>query len=526
MAICAATLGGRPTHVLRATTTRIHALLSLELGRTSMNAPLATRYLVCGLYALFLWPIGSLMAEAEQRPNIVLILADDLGWSDLGCYGSDLHETPRLDRFAGECVRFTDAYAMPVCSPTRAALLTGRHAARVHMTIWSEGSMQGPKNRPLLQGDSLASLPHTETTLAKYLQEAGYLTALVGKWHLGDADHFPETHGFDVNIGGTHWGAPTTFWWPYSGAGRFGPEFRYVPHLEFGQPGEYLTDRLTDEAIRVIDHAGDQPFFLYLAHHAPHTPIEAKAEDVKHFDAKLNAGLHQQNAVYAAMIKSIDESVGRILDELTKRDLENNTIVIFASDNGGFIGVDSKSGQTVPVTDNWPLRSGKGSCYEGGIRVPLMIRWPGVTPAGAVCKQPVVVMDLFPTLLGAAQAVSQASVTLDGIDLKPLLIDPTTTLRRDALFFHYPHYYPTTTPVSAVRAGDWKLLEYFEDDRVELYNLDEDLGETNDLATRFPAKVSELREQLQRFRAETQAALPTPNPDFARRSNRSLRPEN
>ncbi|MBM4025095.1 MAG: hypothetical protein FJ280_06745, partial [Planctomycetes bacterium] len=197
-------------------------------------------------------------AVAAQKPNIVLILADDLGWADLGCYGSDLHETPHLDRLATEGVRFTQAYAMPVCSPSRAALLTGQHAARVRITIWSEGSLKGPANRRLLQADSRHDLPHSETTLAQRLHDGGYLTALVGKWHLGDANHYPETHGFDVNIGGTHWGAPQTFWWPYRGRERFG-EFRYVPHLEFGKPGEYLTDRLTDEALRVIDHAGDKP---------------------------------------------------------------------------------------------------------------------------------------------------------------------------------------------------------------------------------------------------------------------------
>jgi arylsulfatase A len=471
-------------------------------------------------WTLMLW-IGFLLAssvaiaveEPSERPNIVFILADDLGWADLGCYGADLHETPNLDRLAADSVRFTDAYAMPVCSPTRAAVLTGRHAARVRMTIWSEGSLRGPQNRKLLQADSLHSLPHTETTLAKHLQDAGYLTALVGKWHLGDADHYPETHGFDVNIGGTHWGAPQTFWWPYRGTGRFGPEYRYVPHLEFGKPGEYLTDRLTDEAIRVIDHAGDKPFFLYLAHHAPHTPIEAKVDDVQYFQAKLSSDMHHQNAVYAAMIKSLDESVGRVLAYLRSRGLDQRTIVVFASDNGGFIGVDRQAGQTVPVTSNAPLRSGKGSCYEGGIRVPLTIRWPGVTPRGTVCDEPVVVMDLFPTLL-AAVGVTLADVTLDGLDLKPLLERPTAKLDRDALYFHYPHYYSTTTPVSAVRAGDWKLLEYFEDARVELYNLKDDLGEASELSEQLPDKADQLRQRLHDWRKDVGAALPSPNPNF------------
>ena len=286
-----------------------------------------------------------------------------------------------------------------------------------------------------------------------------------------------------------------------------------MPHLEFGEPGEYLTDRLTDEAIKVMDHASDKPFFLYLAHHAPHTPIEAKADDVKHFEAKLQPDMQHQNAVYAAMIKSVDESIGRVLTHLNEHGLQQNTVVIFASDNGGYIGVDRKSGQTVPVTNNAPLRSGKGSCYEGGVRVPLMIRWPGVTPQGAECHEPVVVMDLFPTLLAAA-GVACPDAELDGLDLSPLLKDPAATLDRDALFFHYPHYYTTTTPVNAIRQGNWKLLEYFEDDHVELYNLKDDLGETTDLSRQLPDKADQLRKRLHDWRNKVGAALPSSNPNF------------
>ncbi|MBI5774284.1 MAG: sulfatase [Verrucomicrobia bacterium] len=450
----------------------------------------------------------------SSKPNIVLILADDLGWADLGCYGADLHETPNIDRLAKESVRFTQAYAMSVCSPTRAALMTGKHAARAHITIWAEGSLKGPQNRKLFQADSLHDLPHSETTLAKHLHDAGYLTVLVGKWHLGGADHFPETHGFDVNIGGTHWGAPQTFWWPYSGTGRFGSEYRYVPHLEFGQPGEYLTDRLTDEALKVIDRAGGKPFFLYLAHHAPHTPIEAKADDVKHFASKLKPGLNHQNAVYAAMVKSLDESVGRVLARLKMRGLEQNTIVIFTSDNGGYIGMDRRAGQNVPVTSNAPLRSGKGSLYEGGIRVPLIVRWPGVTPRGVECDEPVVLMDLFHTLRDSGALASGPASIADGIDLAPLLKNPATKLNRDALFFHYPHYYETTTPVSAVRAGDWKLLEYLEDNRVELFNLKDDPAEKTDLAARQTDKASDLRQRLHAWRESVGAAMPKANPVF------------
>ncbi len=467
-----------------------------------------------GLSALWAATCFPTHAAPAVPPNIVLILADDLGWADLGCYGADLHETPHLDRLAREGIRFTDAYAMSVCTPTRAALLTGKHAARLQMTIWSEGSLKGPSNRKLLQADSRHDLPRTEITLAKRLQTAGYLTAIVGKWHLGNADHYPETHGFDVSIGGTHWGAPQTFFWPYRGSGRFGSEFRYVPHLEFGQPGEYLTDRLTTEALRVIEQAGHRPFLLYLPHHAPHTPIEAKADDVAHFEAKRRPGLHHQNATYAAMVRSLDESVGRVLAALESRGLAQTTIVIFTSDNGGFIGRDRSAG--VPATNNTPLRSGKGSLYEGGIRVPLIIRWPGVTTAGSICREPVVLMDLFHTLqnLGGAEKTTPTATLADGIDLLPLMKNPAGKLQRDALFFHYPHYYETTTPVGAVRADGWKLLEYFEDNRIELYHLKEDPSEQRDLAGELPEKAAALRERLHAWRQSVSAAMPKPNPGF------------
>ena len=414
----------------------------------------------------------------------MLILADDLGWSDLACYGADLHRTPHLDRLAAAGVRFTDAYAgSSVCTPTRAALMTGRHPARLGMTIWAEAAEEPPKPERLIPPPAEHNLPLSETTIAEHLQAAGYQTALVGKWHLGDAKHYPEAQGFDVNIGGTLWGAPHTFFYPYSGRGMYGPEFRYVPHLEFGQQGEYLTDRLTDEALKVIDRCGDRPFFLYLAHHAPHTPIEAKAADVATFEQQLKPGMHHQNATYAAMIKSLDESVGRIRQHLTKRGLAERTLIIFSSDNGGFVGKDR--GRGVPVTSNWPLRSGKGALYEGGIRVPLLVSWPGVTSAGQVCHEPVVTMDLFSTLLAAAHA-APGDVPLDGVSLLSVLKEPASKLDREALYFHYPHYYHTTTPASAIRLGDRKLVEFYEDGRTELYNLRDDLGESHDLASSQP----------------------------------------
>lgn len=463
---------------------------------------------------IFILNCVQMVAAPAAVPNIVLILADDLGWSDVGCYGADLHETPRIDQLAREGVRFTQAYAMSVCSPTRSMLLTGKHAARLGITIWIEGSLRKTANRRLVDADSRHNLPHTEVTLASRLRDAGYLTALVGKWHLGDAGHFPETHGFDINIGGTHWGAPETFWWPYRGKERY-PEYRYVPHLELGRPGEYLTDRLTDEALRVIERAAGKPFFLYLSHHAVHTPIEAKPEYVKRFDAKLRPAFRHRNPVYAAMVKSLDDSVGRVLDQLRERGLTDNTIVIFTSDNGGYVGIGRKAGQNVSVTSNDPLRSGKGSLYEGGIRVPLLIRWPGATVAGAECAEPVLLADLFPTLVRAGTGSGEAARSgLDGIDLTPLLRQPRARLERDALFFHYPHYYATTTPAGAIRAGDWKLVEYFEDGRRELFNLTQDPRERNNLADREPARAAELQARLEAWRRDVGARMPTRNQDF------------
>lgn len=451
-----------------------------------------------------------------QPPNIVLILADDLGAHDLACDGADLHETPHLDQLARDGVRFTRACSpSPVCSPARAAILTGKSPARLRMTIWSEGSLRGPTSRKLLQAESRHDLPHAEVTLADRLQAVGYLTAAVGKWHLGDADHAPETQGFDVNIGGTRWGAPQSFFWPYRGAGRFAQEFRYVPHLEFGQPGEYLTDRLTDEALRVIDQSAAQrkPFLLYLAHHAPHTPIEARPDDVAHFRAKLQPDLHHQNPTYAAMVRSLDESVGRVLRRLRERGLEENSIVVFASDNGGYIGTSTHDGKAIPVTSNSPLRSGKGTCYEGGLRVPLIVKWPGHAAAGAECHQPVVLTDLFPTLLAVAGLTPDPQVPVDGLNLAPVLKSPAVELPRKAIHFHYPHYYfaPDSTPVSAIRAGDWKLLQFYEDQHVELYNLASDPAEERDLSATESARAADLRNQLQSWLKDVDAALPTTN---------------
>lgn len=450
-------------------------------------------------------------AQTKKPPlNVVLILADDLGWSDLGCYGADLHETPNIDRLAREGVRFTQAMSpSPVCSPTRASIMTGKHPARLGMTIWHEGAVtsQAGKpqgNRKLIEAVAEPNLPLKETTLAEILHDAGYRTAVVGKWHLGTAGFGPETQGFDINVGGTHWGAPATFFHPFRGSQRFGGEFRYVPGLGFGKPGDYLTDRLTDEAIRIIDEASPQPFFLYLAHHAPHTPIEAKKEMVEKYKAKLKPGMHHQNATYAAMIESFDESVGRIRDHLRRRGIDRNTVVIVTSDNGGFI--NESDGQK--VTDNHPLRSGKGALYEGGIRVPLIVYWPGVTKGGSItCDEPVVSTDLFKTICELAGKSAPAEAG-DGLSLISLIKDPQQRLPREDFFFHYPHYYPTTSPVSAIRTRDWKLLEYYEDGHVELYDLRNDPQERHDVANSNAERTASMRTRLNHWKREVNARLP------------------
>jgi arylsulfatase A len=473
------------------------------------------------------WWLAATLASVAQtsapvtspRPrNIVLMLADDLGARDLGCDGADLHETPRIDQLAREGMRFTQAYAMSVCSPTRAALLTGRHAARLRLTTWREASLNreadAAKNpRLLLPPVTGFDLPTDVPNLAQVMRSTGRLTFQVGKWHLGDAAHAPERYGFDVQIGGTHWGAPATFFHPFRGPFGASGEFRYVPGLGLGQPGDYLTDRITDEAIRLMDQAGERPFFLSLCFHNPHTPIEGKPELVARYRDRLNPGLRHQNPEYAAMIRTLDDNVGRVLDALDRRNLRSQTLVIFTSDNGGY--TNHFRGQR--VTDNGPLRSGKGSLYEGGIRVPLIVRFPGLTMPSTECSEPVLCTDLFPTLAELAGAPTETqAASLDGMSLVPLLGGPGGRLQREALFFHFPHYYSTTTPVSAVRARDWKLLEYHEDHRVELYRLTDDPGETRDIAGSHPAEAKRLRRLLHDWYGVVDAQMPLPNPAMQR----------
>ena len=482
-----------------------------------MQAIVATRIFV--LTALSLGVILTAPGQSEvQRPNIVFIMADDLGWSDLGCYGSDLHETPNLDRLAQESVVFSDAYAAsPVCSPTRASIMAGKHPARLHMTIWRESATRRGSKK-LLQPVALDALPLEHDSLAEILRDAGYYTAHIGKWHLGNAEAYPQAHGFDINIGGTLWGAPEAFFYPYNTEDRnYFNGWRYVPDLEPGKEGDYLTDRLTDRAIDIVEERQNEPFFLNLWYHTVHTPIEGKPELVEKYQRKIaseSPGNHV-NPYMADMVESMDENVGRVLARIEDLGLRDRTIVVFTSDNGGFIG-RCKLNPDLQVTSNAPLRSGKGSCYEGGIRVPMMIRGPN-TMANYERSEMVYTCDLYPTLLALAGMSDRIEQRLDGIDLSLLLTNRNASLERDTLYFHYPHYYGTTTPVSAIREGDWKLLEYFEDGRLELYNLGNDLGETEDLSLSRRSLANRLREKLDVWRKSVDAQLPEPNPDFVDR---------
>lgn len=443
-------------------------------------------------------------AQAPTKPNVVFILADDLGWADLGVYGADLHETPNLDRFAASGVRFTNAYAAsPVCSPTRASILTGKHPARLHITIWRESAHRPPTDRPLLTPRTMDHLPLDEITLGEVFRDAGYATAHIGKWHLGTAEQYPQNQGYDYNVGGTLWGAPETFFYPYSGDKNF-REPRYVPHLGGGKTGEYLTDRLTDEALTIIERHKAKPFFVQLWYHTVHTPIEGKPDVVERYRKKIREGMNHRNANYAAMMESLDENVGRVLAKLDELGLSDDTIVVFSSDNGGFI--NPYRGET--VTSNHPLRSGKGSVYEGGVRVPTIIRRPGVTAPGGVSDEPVSSVDFFDTLIELAGVDKPAKLRTDGISLVPLLRDPSATLDRSALFFHYPHYYLTTTPVSSVRVGDWKLLEFYEDSRLELFNLASDPSEEENVAKQQPERAQAMRERLREWLTQVDAQLP------------------
>lgn len=452
----------------------------------------------------------------EEKPNFILILIDDLGWTDLSSQGSTYYETPHIDGLASQGIRFTNGYAAcAVCSPSRAAVLTGRYPARVGITDWIRARFQGgdipeDKKNPteyvgepdlqLLCPPNPYWMEHEEVTIAEVLRENGYATGYIGKWHLGPDEWYPETQGFDHNVGGCDFGQPPSYFDPYFREGQ-----GQIPTLTPREEGEYLTDREADEAAAFIREHRDEPFFLQLAHYAVHTPIQAKEDLVDRYTRKPVT--NQTDPKYAAMVHSVDESVGRILDLLDETGIANRTMVIFTSDNGGLVG----------PTHNAPLRSGKGFPYEGGIRVPVIIRWPEVIEAARVSYEPVTGVDYMPTILEAAGISPPEGVTIDGLSLLGLLRSGgEQSLNREAIYWHFPHYRQgnRVTPYSIVRSGGWKLIKWYEGPRFELYNIQEDLGETKDLAGERPDKVEELDAKLTHWLESTGALLPRPNPDY------------
>jgi arylsulfatase A-like enzyme len=459
------------------------------------------RCLLLTLFAAFaiLFP-----APAAAPPNVVFILIDDMGWADGGCFGSKYYQTPNLDRLAAAGMRFTQAYAAcAVCSPTRAAILTGKTPARLHITDWIAGEGTPAKSRFRIP-DWQQQLPLEETTLAEAFKKLGYTTAHVGKWHLGGPDYFPQHQGFDTNIAGGNIGHPASYFWPY---GQTGATHR-VPGLaeRGGKPGDYLTDQLTDEALAFMESNRDRPFYLQLWHYTVHSPLMGRTELVEKY-SQIPGANGQSNAVYAAMIQSMDESVGRILAKLEELRLADRTIVVFTSDNGGAVHFGNP-----PATSNLPLRSGKGYAYEGGLRVPLLVRAPGTTRPGTVCEAPVISQDFFPTLLELAGAKrAAASTAVDGRSFVPLLRGERSRPHQE-LFWHYPHYWNggKVSPYSVARVGDWKLIRFYETDREELYDLKADPAEERDLAATEPSQHKKLSRRLDAWLKEVGAQMPVP----------------
>jgi len=442
------------------------------------------------------------MAATNARPNIVYILADDLGYTDIAVNGSKYYETPQIDRLAAQGMRFTNYHNCQNCAPTRAALMTGQYGARTGVyTVGGIDRFDWSK-RPLRPVDNVTNLPLDRQILPQAFKAAGYATAMFGKWHLGQQGaYLPGQRGFDEAIvsNGRHF------------------DFETAPPTPYPK-GQYLADFLTDRAVDFIRRKKDGPFFLYLPHFGVHSPHQAKADLIAKFKAKPGVAGHN-NPVYAAMIASVDESVGRILTVLDELKLADNTIVVFSSDNGGVGGYGREGLQrnAGDVTDNAPLRHGKGSLYEGGTRVPWIVRWPGRVAAGKTNDTPLIHVDVYPTLAALAGVELPGGQIFDGESFAPLILGHGTTLARTAIYQHFPGYLGAgadqyrTTPVTTMIAGDWKLMEFLEDGRLELYNLRTDLSEKNNLATTQPAKARELHVQLVAWRNEIKAPMPAKN---------------
>ncbi len=460
-------------------------------------------------------------------PNIIFILIDDMGWRDLSCYGSTFYETPHIDRLAQQSMRFSDAYAAcPVCSPTRASILTGRYPARVGVTDWiNHTKSTHPARGRLIDAPYIDHLPLNEHSVAAALRDGGYQTWHVGKWHLGEQPYFPEHHGFDVNLGGWQRGSPTSYFAPWQ-----------IPNLPEQPDGTYLDDYLTDEAIRLMRQRDpDKPFFLNLWYYLVHTPLQAKAELIDKYKRKaqrhgldtidpfVDCGLHpalhmqsqhimrriiQSDPVYAAMVEILDTNIGRLMRALEQAGIADDTVVMFTSDNGGLATTEGSP------TCNLPLAEGKGWIYEGGTREPLLVRYPGVTQPNATCATPVTSPDFYPTMLDIAGLDPLPDQHADGVSLMPLLRGDGD-IDREAIYWHYPHYgNQGCTPGASMRMGNYKLLEFFEDGRLELYNLRHDIGEAHDLAEREPKRTREMHAMLAAWQKSMNAKFPAINPDY------------
>ncbi len=439
------------------------------------------RWLGFGATGLALGGCATRQSYAQRRkPNILFILLDDMGWSDLPCYGNRFHETPVTDRLAKDGMRFTDAYAAcPVCSPTRASIMSGQYPARVGVTDFIPGHWR-PYEKLRVPTNRTQYLPLEITTIAEALQSAGYATGHVGKWHLGGADHSPQTQGFDfVRMGGPN------------------------------RTDKRVTT-FTDSAIEFIEANATKPFFLHLAHHTIHIPLEAPADLVAKYEKKPKPPTGVNNPVYAAMVEHVDTNIGRVLAKLDELNLSDDTVVIFFSDNGGLRQIYTGDGPI--VTTNAPLRDEKGTLYEGGIRDPLIVRWPGVVRPGTLCETPVTSVDFYPTLLDISGSARPPRQVLDGQSLIPLLRQKGL-FRDRALYWHYPHYHHSS-PAGAIREGDWKLIEFYENGVTQLFNLRDDIGEQADLSAKFPQKALVLHIKLAQWRESVNAAMPQPNPDF------------
>jgi arylsulfatase A len=447
-------------------------------------------------------PVDAASSANQQLPNVVFFLVDDLGWGDFSCYGDSFHETPNIDRLAADGMKFNQAYAAaPVCSPSRAGIMTGQHPARLHLTQWIPGVKYPHKK--LLEAPSATHLPAGVPTLATEFKRLGYQTAAIGKWHLGGEGFLPEDFGFDVNIAGDDNGHPPP---PNN---YFGPW--HFHHLTGYTQTDELTEVLTEKMEQFLDSTIKKgPFFLYMAEYAVHLPLQERQALIEKYRQK-NKGEKEPDPIYAAMVESVDTALAKLRAKLNTLGVADNTIIILTSDNGG-VGFQGRNLHR--IADNGPFRAGKGFLYEGGIREPLIIHWPGVTRPSSICDVPVIGTDFLPTLLSMIHG-GQAPQPCDGVDFSPLLHGNSVPPHKE-LYWHYPHYSDQGgTPSGAVLDGDWKLIEMFEDGHLELYNLVVDPGELYNLASSYADKAAELLAKLRAWRTSVNAAMPQPNPEYS-----------